>query len=98
MYARNHDSSKKLLKDKIKKFEVPGPGKYEIRKDNSFDVPCYKFDNGLRNNLNINESSLKYPGPNKYNIDFKCCSTATPSWSFSHDERFPYNKNTFTKK
>jgi len=92
MYARNHDSSKKLLKDKIKKFEVPGPGKYEIRKDNSFDVPCYKFDNGLRNNLTINESSLKYPGPNKYSIDFKCCSTATPSWSFSHGERFPYNK------
>lgn len=93
MYSRNHDSKKNLFKIKIKKNEVPGVGKYEIRKDNSLDVPCFKFDKGERNNLVINESALKYPGPNKYSVDFKFSSTTTPSWSFGHDERFPYMKS-----
>ena len=92
MYARNHDSTKNLLKNKIFKSEVPGVGKYELRKDNYFDVPCYKFDKSERNNLTINETSLQYPGPNKYTIDFQANCTTSPSWSFGQEERFAYNK------
>ena len=92
MYSRNHDSKKNLLKIKINEFEVPGVGKYEIRKDSSFDVPCFKFDKSERNNLNLNESTLKYPGPNRYSVDLKFSSSSTPSWSFGHEERFPYMK------
>ena len=92
MYSRNHDSKKNLLKIKINKSEVPGVGKYEIRKDNSFDVPCYKFDKGERNDLTINQSSLRYPGPDRYSLDLKFSCTTGPSWSFGQEERFSYNK------
>lgn len=90
MYARNHDSKKNLIKKT--RNEVPGVGKYEIRKDNSFEVPCFKFDKSERNDLNINENALKYPGPNKYSLDFRFCCSTTPSWSFGIEERFPYMK------
>ena len=90
MYSRNHDSKKNI--NRKNKNEVPGVGKYEIRKDNSFDVPCFKFDKSERNNLNINESSLKYPGPNKYSLDYRSTCTTSPSWSFGIEERFPYMK------
>lgn len=97
MYARNHDSKKNLLKVKIKKDEIPGVGKYEIRKDSNFDVPCFRFNKGERDNLTINYSSLRYPGPNKYSVDLKICSTNTPSWSFGHEERFPYMKSNYKR-
>ena len=97
MYSRNHDSKKKLIKVKINKTDVPGVGAYEIRKDSSFEVPCFKFDKGERNNLDINETILKYPGPNKYSWDLKFSSTSTPRWSFSREERFPYMKNSYKK-
>ena len=92
MYSRNHDSKKNLLKKIMKKNEVPGVGKYEIRKDSSFDVPCFKFDKGERDDLNINQDNLKYPGPNRYSLDLKFSSSSTPSWTFSQEERFPYMK------
>lgn len=92
LYSRNHDSKKNLLLKNKKNSEVPGVGKYEIRKDSSFYVPCFKFDKGERSDLNINQDTLKYPGPNRYSLDLRFSSTITPSWSFSHEERFPYMK------
>ena len=98
MYSRNHDSKKNLLKIRVNRNEVPGVGKYEIRKDNSFEVPCFKFDKGERNDLTINQSSLRYPGPNRYSVDLKFSCSITPSWSFGHEERFPYMKKRNKKR
>ena len=92
MYSRNHDSSKKLRKIKTAKFEVPGVGKYELRKEIDADLPGFKFSQGTRDNLVLNETALKYPEPGKYDIDFKSICTTTPSWSFSREPRFPYMK------
>lgn len=88
MYAKNYDYKKELQK----KSEVPGVGQYELRKVNSFDIPCFRFDKSERKNLDINEDALKYPGPEKYYINYNANCTSTPKWSFNLDERFPYRK------
>ena len=67
---------------------VPGVGSYELRKDNYFNVPCYKFDKEKRENLNMNHSALKYPGPGKYNNEIDKNSTITAKWTFSKSDRF----------
>ena len=67
---------------------VPGVGTYELRKDSYFDVPCFKFDKEKRENLNINHSALKYPGPGKYNDEIDKNSTMTAKWTFTKDDRF----------
>ena len=92
MYSRNHDSSKKLRKIKTQKFETPGVGKYELRKEIDADNPSYKFSQSQRNNLVLNETALKYPEPGKYDIDYKYICTTTPSWTFNHEPRFAYLK------
>lgn len=89
MFGKKHNNKKDLQK----KSEVPGVGKYELRKDNSFIIPCFKFDKSERKNLEINEDALKYPGPEKYYINFNVNCTSTPKWSFNLDERFPYRKS-----
>ena len=90
MYSRNHESSKKLRKIKTTKFEVPGVGKYELRKEIDSGLPNGKFSQSIRTNLLLNETALNYPEPGKY--DIKSISTTTPSWSFSREARFPYMK------
>ena len=92
MYSRNHESSKKLRTIKTTKFEVPGVGKYELRKEIDAGLPNGKFSQEVRNNLLLNETALNYPEPGKYNLDIKTISTTTPSWSFSREPRFPYMK------
>jgi hypothetical protein len=92
MYSRNHDSNKNLRKIKSSRLEVPGVGKYELRKDMDLNVPTFKFSQSPRNNLVLNDTALKYPEPGKYDIDYKFICTTTPSWSFSHEPRFPYLK------
>ena len=76
---------------------VPGVGTYELRKDNYFNVPCYKFDKEKRENLNMNHSALKYPGPGKYNDEIDKNSTITAKWTFPKSDRFtkikPNNPN-----
>ncbi len=88
IYSKNNDEKKELQK----KSEVPGVGKYDLRKNDSFDIPCFRFDRSERKNLEINESALKYPGPEKYYINFNENCTSTPKWSFNLEERFPYKK------
>lgn len=67
---------------------VPGVGTYQLRKDSYFKVPCFIFGKEKRDNLNMNHSALKYPGPGKYNDDVDKNSTTTAHWTFSKDERF----------
>ena len=67
---------------------VPGVGTYEVRKDSNLKVPCHVFDKEKRDNLSINSSALKYPGPGKYSNENDKNSTLTPFWSFSKSERF----------
>ena len=98
MYSRNHDSKKSFFNNQINISEVPGVGKYTLRKDSSFNIPCFKFDKGERNDLTINYSSLDYPGFNKYSADFNINCSTSPSWSFGHEARFPYMKNKNKKK
>ena len=93
MYSRNHDSSKNLRKIKTAKFQVPGVGKYELRKDITANSQSFKFSQGSRKNLILNETALKYPEPGKYDIDFKLICSTTPSWTFPHEVRFPYMKS-----
>ena len=92
MYSRNHDSSKNLRKIKPTKFEVPGVGKYELRKEINADLPGFKFGQEQRNNLLLNETALHYPEPGKYYSDNKSISTTSPRWTFSREPRFPYMK------
>jgi len=92
MYSRNHDSNKNIRKIKTAKSQVPGVGKYEIRKEINADSQSFTFSHGLRTNLVLNETALKYPEPGKYDIDFKFVCTTTPSWSFAQEVRFPYMK------
>ena len=92
MLSRNHDSSKKLRKIKTAKFQTPGVGKYELRKEIDSDLPTFRFSQGPRTNLVLNETALKYPEPGKYDFDYKNICTTTPSWSFGHEPRFPYMK------
>ena len=71
------------------RLNTPGVGKYELSKD--FVAPCYRMDHEKRKNLNLNETALNYPGPNKYfNLDGE--ETKTPKWTFSKTERFKRKK------
>ena len=45
-----------------------------------------------RKNLNLNHTSLKYPGPNKHIYDTEGEATTTPKWTFSKTERFKKKK------
>lgn len=67
---------------------VPGVGTYELRKDEDFDVPCFKMDRDQRKNLNLNQNALKNPAPNKYIYDYNAQSSKGPRWTFSKTERF----------
>ena len=69
---------------------TPGVGSYEISKD--FEAPCYILDKEKRNNLNLNETALKYPGPNHYIYDINKQASITPKWTFSKNERFRRKK------
>ena len=77
--------AKSLSQDNI---FVPGVGSYELRKDSSLIVPCYRFDKEKRENLNMNNSALKYPGPGKYENEIDKNSTASPKWTFTKSDRF----------
>ena len=79
-----------------KKIIYPGVGSYELRKDDSFIVPCFKFDKQERNDLTINTDSLKFPGA-KYKMNMLTCSSSTPKWSFSKSERFPHYSQSVKK-
>jgi hypothetical protein len=70
------------------KLNVPGVGKYELRKD--LIAPCFKMDQEKRINLNMNHNALKNPGPNKYNP--QNIESTTPKWTFSKTERFGNKK------
>lgn len=76
---------------------APGVGTYELRKDSYFDVPCFRFDKEKRENLNMNHSALKYPGPGKYHDEIDKNSTNTAKWTFTKSDRFrklkPKNHN-----
>lgn len=80
-------------KQKSMKEIVPGVGSYDLRKDKSFEVPSVRFDREKRNNLNINNSILKNPGPNTYKYNLEGNSSSAPKWSFSRVERFPRCKS-----
>ena len=80
--------SKAQLKKRKKRHEVPGVGKYNIRKENDLIVPCYVMSKEERKNLNMNYSALNYPAPNKYKYDYNGSSSQAPQWSFSKAERF----------
>ena len=84
--------SSKQLKRKGKKSEVPGVGKYTLRKEEDLNVPCYVMSKEKRNNLNLNHSALNYPAPNKYKYDLNGSSSQAPLWSFSKAERFGSSK------
>lgn len=49
------------LKIKTKNKETPRVGKYNLRNDTNLIVPCYLMSKEKRNNLNINNSAIKYP-------------------------------------
>jgi len=61
---------KAQLKKRQKRHEVPGVGKYNIRKKDDLIVPCYLMSKEQRKNLSINYSALNYPAPNKYKYDY----------------------------
>ena len=86
-YSIGERREKKKL-NKNKSCEFPGVGAYNLRKDNSLDVPCCKFDHSKRDNLNMNLSAIKNPGPGNYKWDNDANSTCVPKWSFSKCERF----------
>ena len=67
---------------------VPGVGSYELRKDSYFKVPCFIFSKEKRDNLNMNHSALKNPGPGHYNDDVDKNSTTTAKWTFTKSGRF----------
>ena len=96
-YTMGYKQHEKCPELKIKKkMTVPGVGSYELRKDDYFIVPCYKFDKQERNDLTLNNDALKFPGP-KYKMNFLTCSSSTPKWSFSKSERFPHYSNSVKK-
>ena len=72
------------------KLNTPGVGSYEITKE--FEAPCYRMDKEKRKNLEINETALRYPGPNKYKYDIEGQASTTPKWTFSKTERFKRKK------
>ena len=80
--------TKAQLKKRQKRHEVPGVGKYNIRKEDDLIVPCYVMSKEQRKNLNINYSALNYPAPNKYKYDYNGSSSQAPQWSFSKAPRF----------
>ena len=86
--------AKSLSQDNIL---VPGVGSYQLRKDSSLDIPCYRFGREQRDNLNMNKEALKNPGPGMYNTDKDNNSSIAPKWSFSRADRFtrikPRNPN-----
>ena len=85
---------KSLSQDNI---SVPGVGRYELRKDSQFNIPCFRFDKEKRENLSMNKTALKNPGPGEYKSEKDNISTITPKWSFSKSGRFtkikPRNPN-----
>ena len=85
------------LKKKKKRHDVPGVGKYNIRKEADLIVPCYVMSKEQRKNLNMNYSALNYPAPNKYKYDYNGSSSQAPQWSFPKSERFG-NKDKDGKK
>ena len=89
--------SKAQLRKKGKRHEVPGVGKYNLRKEDDLRVPCYLMSKEKRNNLNMNYSALNYPAPNKYKYDLNGSSSQAPIWSFSKAERFGSNKDKVKK-
>ena len=72
------------------RLNTPGVGSYELAKD--FEAPCYRMDKEKRKNLNLNETALNYPGPNKYFYNIEGEATTTPKWTFSKTERFKRKK------
>ena len=80
------------MKKKNKKYETPGVGKYDLRKDGDLIVPCYVMSKEKRNNLTINHSALNYPAPNKYTYDLNGASSQGPLYSFPKAERFGSSK------
>ena len=64
-----------------------------LRKDITANSQSFKFSQGSRKNIILNETALKYPEPGKYDIDFKLICSTTPSWTFPHEVRFPYMKS-----
>ena len=90
IYGPQYTFGKKHYPKKIKnlfRLEVPGVGKYNLRRDNSFEAPCFKFDLEPRKNLSLNETALNYPAPNKYHFKYNFTETSSPSWSFSKSSR-----------
>lgn len=75
-----------------KKKSVPGVGTYNLVNDEDYKVPSYIVSKEKRNNLEINHSALKYPGPNKYKYDLEGASSKAPKWTFSKSERFGNGK------
>ena len=79
------------------KLNVPGVGSYDLAKN--FDAPCCKIDQDKRKNLNLNETALKYPGPNKYVLKNEGEATKSPQWTFSKSVRFDKKpKSAFVRK
>ena len=65
----------------------PGVGSYEMRKDSSFQKPCFKFDTEKRDNLEINKSSKNYPGPGTYK-EINALESKGFKWTFPQQGRF----------
>lgn len=82
------------LKRKTKNKETPGVGKYNLRNEADLIVPCYVMSKEKRNYLNINNSAIKFPIPNKYKYDLNESSSQASIYSFPKAEHFgPSDKN-----
>lgn len=66
---------------------TPAVGTYELRKDSTFLVPCFKFDTEKRNNLEMNTDNKNFPGPGSYKNVNKM-ETQGIKWTFSQEGRF----------
>ena len=71
---------------------VPGVGSYQLRKDKSFMVPSFKFDSEKRDNLEVNKSTINFPGPGKYK-EVNSLETKGIIWTFTKQGRFRKIKN-----
>ena len=69
---------------------IPEVGACNLMKENNWRVPCYSFGKELRQNLLLNEESLKYAkGKSQLRLDIdNINSTKTPKWTLYKLERF----------
>jgi len=95
--AYNPKSSKKVSKVTIglpnkpmKKLSTPGPGAFELTKQNDKTTPSYKIGTSTRTELIINKEVKDNPGPGMYST----ANQKTSNLIFGKSPKYEKNKNT----